>query len=143
MNYYIKNSFAAYPEVEHAPGFFPVLREHVTGYPFYVVENEKEVVGFGLLKRFLPPATFKRTAELTYFILPDHIGKGLGTKLVSMLTVDAKAMGIDCLLAHISSENDISLNFHKKLGFTQCGRFRRVGRKQGRDFDAVYMQKFI
>jgi L-amino acid N-acyltransferase YncA len=47
---------------------------------------------------------------------------------------------VDTILASISSRNDGSIRFHKKNGFRECGRFRRVGRKFGQDFDIVWMQ---
>ncbi len=50
-------------------------------------------------------------------------------------------MGIDSLLVNISSRNRESLGFHLKNGFRECGRFLKVGRKFGEDFDAVWMQK--
>jgi len=37
----------------------------------------------------------------------------------------------------------VSLNFHFKQGFKECGRFQRIGQKFGRDFDVIWMQKFL
>jgi len=56
---------------------------------------------------------------------------------------DRDAGGVDCLLANISSHNEQSLDFHRKMGFQQCGRFRRVGKKFGKDFDVIWMQKLL
>jgi L-amino acid N-acyltransferase YncA len=39
--------------------------------------------------------------------------------------------------------NAASLSFHKKHGFTECGRFRGIGKKKGQSFDVVYMQRAI
>ena len=50
-------------------------------------------------------------------------------------------MGVDNFMAHISSLNEGSIRFHLRHGFTECGRFRRVGTKNGRDFDMVWMQR--
>ena len=50
---------------------------------------------------------------------------------------------IDTLLADISSLNEPSIKFHEKLGFSHCGSFKRVGRKFGKDFDVVWMQKLL
>ena len=47
------------------------------------------------------------------------------------------------ILANISSLNTDSISFHRKNGFTECGRFRKVGRKKGREFDTVWMQKML
>jgi len=62
---------------------------------------------------------------------------------LNVLIKEAKRKGFDTLLASISSLNEISLNFHLKNGFTECGRFKRIGKKFGQDFDEVWMQRFI
>ncbi|MDD4050440.1 MAG: GNAT family N-acetyltransferase [candidate division Zixibacteria bacterium] len=85
----------------------------------------------------------RRTGEITYFILPEFTGRGIGVELLGRLTEEAKARGIDTLLGSISSLNEGSLRFHLRHGFVECGRFRRIGRKQGRDFDVIWVQKFI
>jgi phosphinothricin acetyltransferase len=52
----------------------------------------------------------------------------------------AKEREIEPLLANISSRNEVSLQFHRKNGFEECGRFRRIGKKFGNEFDVVWMQ---
>ncbi len=144
FDYFAVNSFAVYSEEKNGEKFFESLSETMKKYPFYVVKAEKEkIVGFGLLRPYNSGKAFERTGTLTYFILPEHTHKGLGRKLLSILTKDAVALGMDTLLVHISSLNGASLNFHLKNGFEECGRFKRIGRKHGRDFDVVWMQKFI
>jgi phosphinothricin acetyltransferase len=54
-----------------------------------------------------------------------------------------KDQGITTILASISSQNEGSIRFHAGHGFTECGRFKKVGRKKGIIFDTVWMQKFI
>ena len=56
---------------------------------------------------------------------------------------EAGVKGIDSLLAAISSHNQASINFHLQNGFKECGRFLRVGRKFGQDFDVVWMQRLL
>ncbi|WP_374759054.1 GNAT family N-acetyltransferase [Dyadobacter chenwenxiniae] len=36
-----------------------------------------------------------------------------------------------------------SLNFHRALGYKECGNFERIGYKNGRYFDLVWLQKFL
>ncbi|MGD0951544.1 MAG: hypothetical protein ABR985_03985 [Methanotrichaceae archaeon] len=52
-------------------------------------------------------------------------------------------MGIVTVLASISSLNQASLAFHKKNGFVECGRFVGIGRKMGKGFDVVWMQRMV
>jgi phosphinothricin acetyltransferase len=143
LNYHIANGFAAYPSKPLVPGFWAYLRRMNAGYPAYVVEQGDQVVGHGLLRPLLPPDTMTRTAELGYFLLPEHTGRGVGSRLLEQLTADAKDMGVDNLLANVSSLNHGSLRFHRTHGFNEVGRFARVGRKWGQDFGLVWFQKFI
>lgn len=143
FNHYIENGFAAYPERPMPIDAFPMFQQLAAGFPFYVMETANKVVGFGLMHPYNRMDTFKRSAEVSYFISPEHTGKGLGTELLKMLVADAKAKGIDTLLVNISSYNEGSIRFHACHGFAECGRFRRVGRKRGRDFDVVWMQRFL
>jgi len=143
FNHYIENGFAAFPERTLPYEAFQMFQQLASGYPFYVLETEKRVVGFGFMHSLLRDDTFRRSAEVSYFIAPEHTGKGLGTELLKRLVADAKAKGIDTLLATISSFNEGSIRFHARHGFSECGRFRRVGKKRGRDFDVVWMQRFL
>ncbi|MFP3868758.1 MAG: N-acetyltransferase family protein [Desulfobacteraceae bacterium] len=143
FNFYVSHSFAAFPQEQVGPEFFQKLKKLNQGYPFYVVETDKEVVGFGLIRPYQRFKIFRRTAELTYFILPDHLRQGLGTKLLEMLIGQARKLGIDTVLATLSSLNFISFNFHKKHGFQQYCILNRVGRKFGQEFDVIYMQKCL
>lgn len=144
FNYFIENSFAAYPATAADDSLFDFLMGACLEGAFYVIEKPGcGIVGFGMLRPHQKSITFSRAAELSYFILPDFSRKGLGTSLLEVLTMDAAKLGIETMLANISSLNVQSLNFHAKQGFKQCGCFERVGSKFGKDFDVIWMQKFI
>jgi L-amino acid N-acyltransferase YncA len=144
FNYYIETGFAAFLDKKLDYASFQPLLALSEGYPFYVIENEAgAVVGFGFLGRYHPSAAFNKTAEGTYFILPAHTGKGLGTRLLNILSSEAKDLGIKTLLANITSLNQPCVSFHLAQGFTECGRFVRIGRKHDTEFDVIWMQKFI
>lgn len=144
FNHFVEHSFAAYPEKKVDSSFFDRMVAVSRGYPFYVIETgDCGIAGFALLHPYHGSPTISRTAEVTYFILPEHTGRGLGGRILDRFTKDARDLGIDNLLASISSLNEGSINFHARNGFVECGRFRRIGRKKGRDFDIVWMQKFL
>ena len=71
----------------------------------------------------------------------DYTGLGLGTKLLNELISAGKKIGITNYLAHISSQNTQSLNFHKKHGFEEVGRFKKVAIKFNNFIDVVWVQK--
>lgn len=144
FNYYIENSFAAYPENRVPYDFFTMLQNLTLGYPSLVLESHPEgTIAFAFLRPHNPLPAFKATAEITYFIKPGHVDKGLGGLLLQHLIEEGKEMGLHTLLASISSRNEQSIAFHLKNGFLECGRFKNIGRKFAEAFDVVWMQKSI
>jgi phosphinothricin acetyltransferase len=144
FNHYVENSFAAYPESKVPYESFDHLLDTAKGYPFQVARSsEGDVLGFALLRPHNPLSAFSRTAEITCFIAPQFVGKGIGKAMQERLLANAREKGINTILASISSLNSASLAFHKKQGFLECGCFQRIGRKWGQDFDMVWMQKMI
>lgn len=134
FNSYVENSFAAYPEKKVEDELFDRLKSVTYNDSFYVIENsEAIVVGFGLLKKYHSADTIQQTAELTYFLHLEYLRFGIGKKLLDVLYSDAKSYGVKTLLAHISSLKGISINFHLKNGFTECGRFKCIGKKFGKN----------
>jgi len=144
FNYFVENDFAAYPEQKVPYEIFDRFVTATAGYPAVGVHaDDGAVVGFGFMRPYHYADTMRRTAEITYFLLPEHTGHGVGTRILEYFIEEAIKMGIEIFLASISSLNEQSLNFHRKHGFTECGRFVQIGRKKNRDFDVVWMQKFL
>jgi phosphinothricin acetyltransferase len=141
-NWYIANSFSAYPEKPLPENFFMNFLEIGKKFPCFVVKPEGgAVAGFCLLRPYNPFPVFRNTAEVSYFFHRDYTGKGLGRIALERLESEARAMGVKTLLADISTENQGSMGFHAKHGFTECGRFENVGEKFGRPFGVVWMRK--
>jgi len=142
LNYYIEHSMAAYPL---AP--LPVQAwEHLKGLcregNLWVLESEAgTVIGFAMLKWFMGKDSFVHTADVGYFIKPEYTGMGLGRKILVKLEEEARKLQISVLVANVSSLNPESLEFHKRTGFTQCGKIPGVGKKQGQLFDIVWFYK--
>ena len=144
FNHYVENSFAAYPEIPLPYEAFDMFLQMSQGYPTAKVKDENgRVIGFGMMRSHHPAPTFSHTAEIFYFILPEHTGKGIGKALLGRLEEEGKKRGIASILANISSLNPGSMNFHKRNGFAECGRFMGICRKMGRTLDVVWMQKMI
>jgi L-amino acid N-acyltransferase YncA len=144
FNYYVDNSFAAYPERKLPYEFFDQFLKMSEGYPALTVKDEQgNILGFGMLRAYNPFSTFSQTAEITYFVKPGYTGIGIGKKILDCLLDKAREKGITSVIASISSLNEGSINFHKKNGFVECGRLKEVGKKRGKTFDVAYMQKML
>lgn len=145
FNYYIQNGTAAFRSDIRPESYYDELLETSKGYPSYALKDDEKgcVVGFCLLRPYSPNPTFKEAACITYFISDEYTGKGLGGQCLSRLEKEARDMGVSELIAEISSENRGSIEFHKKNGFSYVGELTNIGKKFGRTFGVVLMQKGI
>ncbi|HOC77339.1 MAG TPA: N-acetyltransferase family protein [Methanofastidiosum sp.] len=144
FNHYIENGFAAYPDNKLPYEFYDMFLIITKGYPAVVIKSDKnEVIGFGFIHSYSPFSVFKETAEISYFIKEESTGQGIGKKTLDYIESEAKKLNISSILASISSINEGSINFHKKNGFVECGRFVKIGKKFDRYFDVVWMQKML
>ncbi len=144
FNHYVENTFAAFPEERVTDEFFDWLSRLAKGFPSLAVRDSRgKVIGFGLLRSHSPVPTLSRTAEISYFIVPEYTRKGIGRALLERLLDEAKSRNLTSLLACISSLNEGSIAFHRKNGFVECGCFRAIGLKKGKVFDVLWMQKML
>jgi L-amino acid N-acyltransferase YncA len=142
FNYFVKNTFAAYPIIQAKKDFFDNLMEMSIDYLAVVIKADgNKIVGFAALWSYGCRMTFNETAELFYFILPEHSRKGLGKTILDRFAKEARRRGIYNLLVNISSKNHQSVAFHRKYGFKECGRLQKIGKKFGKSFDVIWMQK--
>ncbi|MCH7965159.1 MAG: N-acetyltransferase [Bacteroidetes bacterium] len=139
VNSFVKDSFAAYSDEYYSSSIVDEWSNKAK--VFLVLETGNKVVGFGFVASYKPFKSCNHVGVLTYFILPEYTGKGLGTKLFNQLISKGKDLGITNYLAHISSRNEQSLNFHKKHGFQEVGRFKDMSVKLGESIDMVWVQK--
>ena len=144
FNWYIENTFAAYPENKVPYDFYDNFLSISQKYPSLSVRNEDGIiVGFGMLRPYSPMPSFAHTAEITYFIKPEFTGQGIGKEMLLILEDEGKKLGILRVLAGISSKNQGSIRFHEKKGFKNCGVFPCVCKKKGEFFDEVWMYKVL
>ena len=139
VNSFVKDSFAAYSDEYYSPSIVDEWSKKAK--VFLVLETGNEIIGFGFVASYKPFKSCNHVGVLTYFILPEYTGKGLGTKLFNQLISKGKELGVTNYLAHISSKNEQSLNFHKKHGFQEVGRFKDMSVKLGESVDMVWVQK--
>jgi len=139
VNSFVKDSFAAYSDEYYSSSIVDEWSKKAK--VFLVLEMENKIIGFGFVASYKPFKSSNHVGVLTYFILPEYTGKGLGTNLFNKLISKGKDLGITNFLAHISSKNEQSLNFHKKHGFQEVGRFKDMAVKLGEYVDMVWVQK--
>lgn len=143
INYYITHSTFYFSETLLDKSSILHLFNEQSVLPRYIALNGGEVVGFGYAYHFRPESTFSQTVKLTYWLKEDYTRIGIGSKLYNMLETELKVLKISSILVNISSENTASLNFHRTMGYKECGNFEKIGHKNGRYFDLIWLQKFL
>ena len=144
FNHYVEHSFATYTETSVSMERFEGLMNFTPGYPAFVARDSAGVLaGFGLLRPYSPIPAFDRAAELTCFLAKGYTGRGIGSMILQALQSGAVELGIETIVATVSSLNEGSLRFHRARGFTEQGRLAGIGSRNGRRFDVVYLQKIL
>ena len=88
-------------------------------------------------------AAYKYSAEHSVYVHKDFRKQGVARKLLFELFRKAEANNIHTLIAGIDAENTVSIDFHKQLGFEQCGYIKEAAYKFGRWLDLVFMQLIL
>lgn len=144
FNHFIENTFAAYPEAPLSESSYDQLLAVATRYPATVVKDGgQRIVGFAFLQPYHAADSFRKTAVATYFILPGHTRKGIGTMILDAFVSEAREKGLEHILVNISSLNPGSIEFHRKNGFRKCGTFEDIGIKTGKKFSVVWMARTL
>jgi phosphinothricin acetyltransferase len=113
-------------------GNFPVL-----------VADDGGVLGFASFGDFRPWPGFALTVEHSVHVHDTARGRGVGTALMQCLIPEAQARGKHVMIGGIDAANAASIALHRKLGFTEAGVLREVGRKFGAWLDLLFMQRML
>lgn len=112
-------------------------------FPIIVAIENEIVVGFGYYSEFRYREAYKFTVEHSVYAHQNHIGKGIGKLLLEELILLAKSQKLHTMIGVIDSENQNSIDFHKKFGFEIAGTIKETGFKFNRWLDSVFMQKML
>ena len=107
----------------------------------FVAEDAGRVVGYACTGPFRDKAAYDTSTEVSVYCAHDATGRGIGTMLYRALFDALDAEDIHRLLAGITLPNDASLKLHRSFGFTEVGVFGECGRKFGRYWDVMWMER--
>lgn len=150
--YYVKETAVSFEyEAPDAAEFLRRMEAICARYPFFVAEADGRVIGYAYAHAFVGRAAYDWSAELTIYLAPSARRHGAGRLLYGALEDALGRMGVTNLYACIgvpTEENDPylttdSMEFHRHLGFSTVGVFRKSGRKFGRWYDMIWMEKCI
>ena len=145
INYNILNSTALYDYNERS------LEDQITifndkiakSFPIIVAIENDILVGFGYYSEFRFREAYKFTVEHSVYAHQNHIGKGIGKLILKALIQLAKDQKLHTMIGVIDSENQSSIDFHRKFGFEVVGTIKDSGYKFDRWLHSVFMQKML
>ena len=96
------------------------------------VDESGRLLGFATYGMFRERPAYKYTVEHSVYVDRDCRGRGVGRALLAALIERARKQEYHVLIGGIDADNAISIDLHKKFGFTFCGEIRESGFKFGR-----------
>lgn len=143
-NYYVKHSTATFhTQSLTVDEFATMLYLENPKYPAYRIVVDGTTCGYCYLVPFKPREAYNRTAEVTIYIHPNSLRRGLGKACLKKLEAEANYNGISVVIGIISGENEASIHLFNQAGYVQCAHYRQVGEKFGRVLDVVAYQKIL
>jgi phosphinothricin acetyltransferase len=106
-----------------------------------VAERRGAVLGYAGTMRFRPKPAYETTVETTIYCAPEAVGAKVGSRLYSALFAAIAGEDIRRIVAGYTSPNPASAALHRRFGFEVVGTFSENGRKFGRYWDVVWMER--
>ncbi len=121
----------------------PWFEEHTEGarYRMMVAVENEIVVGYACTGRFRVKHAYDTTVESTVYCAPEAKGRGIGSSLYGALFKVIAGEDINRIVAGITLPNDASIALHRRFGFQVVGTFTEVGRKLGRFWDVMQLER--
>ena len=121
--------------------FLQRFRRLTAQFPWLVWEEDGKILGYAYGSAPFERAAYNWCAEDSVYLLPEAQGRGIGSRLVTALEKVLFYQGYQRIYALITAENQLSIAFHKKLGYTLRGELPDAGIKFGRKVGVVWMDK--
>ena len=143
-NHYVVNTHITFDVRPFTPAERePWFHEHSDGarYRMFVAKDDRELLGYACTGRFRPKAAYDTTVEVSIACAPAATGRGVGTSLYRMLFEALAGEDIHRIVAGIAQPNEASGALHARFGFRPAGLFTAVGRKFGKYWDVLWMER--
>ena len=139
---YIENTTITFEyRVPTETEFLNRFQEITTQFPWLVWEEEGIILGYAYGSAPFQRDAYRWCAEDSVYLRPDAKGRGIGKALCTALEKVLIYQGYQRIYALITAENQVSVGFHEKLGYTHRGLMPEAGFKQGRWIGVIWMDK--
>ena len=120
-------------------------REHVDEGPYHLLVGEVagQVVGYCETLPFRPKPAYFPSIELSIYVAPDAVGRGVGTALLRSLLEELGDGPFHRLFSIITLPNAQSVAFHERHGFVHRGTLTEAGRKFDTWCDVAFYERAL
>ena len=139
--YILNTTYTFEYDVPTESEFLQRFRALTLRFPWLVWEEKGRILGYAYGSAPFERAAYRWCAEDSVYLLPEAQGKGIGTKLCLALEKILFRLGYQRIYALITAENQPSIAFHRKLGYTLRGELPDAGIKFGRKIGVIWMDK--
>ena len=119
-------------------------------YPWLVAEDDGRVVGYAYASPFKERDAYQWAVETSIYLDITIRRKGIGSLLYEHLEQALRRQGIlnmNACISYIEPEDEYlsldSVHFHERMSYTLVAHFHQCGKKFGRWYDMVWMEKLI
>ncbi|MDD4802790.1 MAG: GNAT family N-acetyltransferase [Syntrophomonas sp.] len=112
-------------------------------YKTFAILANKQINGYVLTTQYKNREAYDTTAEVSIYLQPEAVGRGIGSQALAFIEDYAKKQDIHVLLAVICGQNEASIKLFSKNGYFKCAHYKEVGKKFGQILDSVSYQKII
>lgn len=116
------------------------FRKHKKNHPVLVAENNNVIIGWASLSPWSDRCAYDTTVEVSIYVHKDFRGRGIGSNLLEIITLEGKKENNHTVISRISQGNETSIHLHEKFGYHHVGVMKEVGFKFGKFLDVYIMQ---
>lgn len=143
-NYYVQNTHITFDVRPFRPEQrMAWFNDHSDGrrHRLLVAEEDGRIVGYTATGSFRSKEAYDTTVEVSIACKPDSTAKGIGSQLYSELFSLLQQEDVHRVVAGIAQPNPASNALHERFGFKKVGVFTEVGRKSGKYWDVLWVEK--
>ena len=116
------------------------FESHDEKHPVIVARENGRVLAWGSISPWSDRCAYSGTGEISFYVDPDFHSKGIGFNILKRLIEIGKEKNFRTLVSRIAGKSEASVHLHKKLGFSNIGTMKNVGKKFGEIIDVHLMQ---
>jgi phosphinothricin acetyltransferase len=116
---------------------------HAASLPWLIAAEADEILGYAYATKWRTRSAYRHSAEVTVYVDPRHVRRGVGFSLYARLFPTLEILGIHAVMAGIALPNEASVALHEVFGMQKAAHFSQVGFKLDRWIDVGYWQRML